>query len=126
MKLCNYCAKEIDYNHQYCCDDCEKKAQTFFIKERRAEKLTSIINVIAFFGVIIGGLCGVIFSAREGFITCGTMALILGVFYLIFPFAPENIKKKYKLQRSIKIIRIVAVGLIVVSAVLFIVGIFII
>lgn len=126
MKQCDYCAKEIDYSHQYCCDECEKKAQIFYIKEKRAEKITSIINVIAFLGVMIGGLCGVIFNAREGFITCAAMALILGVLYIIFPFAPENIKNKYKIQRSIKIIRIVAAGLLVLSAVLFIIGFFII
>ncbi len=122
MKQCDYCAKEIDYSRQYCCDDCEKKAQIFFNKGKRSEKIVSVVNIIAFFGIIVGGLCGVIFNAKDGFIVCAAMLLLLGILYLIFPFAPENIIHKYKIKCSIFMIRTFATAMIVISAILFIVG----
>lgn len=125
MKLCNYCAKQIGYNELYCCDECEKNAMIFFNKEKRSEKLISVINIIGFFGLFIGMLIAFIGSRVIGSLVCSALLLLLGITYLVFPFAPENIIKKYKIKKSIKFIRIVAAAFIVLSIIILILGLFV-
>ncbi|MGN0499497.1 MAG: hypothetical protein ACI4F6_10650 [Acutalibacteraceae bacterium] len=125
MKTCDYCAKEIDYHHQYCCDECEKEAQYFYAKQKRSERPVSIINMIAFIGVIIGGFCAALYNPQQGSLLCAAMLILLGIAYLIFPFAPDNIIKKYKIQKSIKIIRIIALGFLALAAVLLALAVFV-
>lgn len=125
MKLCDYCANEIDYNEQYCCSECEKEALAYYAKEKRSEKLVSVVNLIGVFGLMGAAIAAVTFAAKTGCLIGAALVLILGITYLIFPFAPESIVKKYKIKKSIKIIRIFAAVLLAVSVVLFFVGLFV-
>ena len=118
MKQCEYCAKQIDYNHQYCCDECEKQSLYYYARQKRSERPVSVINFIAFFGVIVGGFCAALFNTKLGSLLCAVMLTLLGIAYLIFPYAPDNIVKKYKIMKSIKIIRIIALGFLAMAAVL--------
>ncbi|MGN1112536.1 MAG: hypothetical protein ACI4RP_04965 [Acutalibacteraceae bacterium] len=118
MKQCEYCAKEIDYNHQYCCDECEKEALIYYARQKRSERPVSVINFIAFFGVIVGGFCAALFNTKIGSLLCAVMLALLGAAYLIFPYAPDNIIKKYKIEKSIKIIRIIALVFLAMAVVL--------
>ncbi|MCQ4023170.1 MULTISPECIES: MFS transporter [unclassified Ruminococcus] len=125
MKTCDYCAKQIDYHHQYCCDECEKEAQLYYTRQKRSERPVSIVNVIAFFGAIIGGFCAAIFDPQKGTAFCAVMLTLLGITYLIFPYAPDGIVKKHKILKSIKLIRSIAIGFLAMAAVLFVLAIFV-
>lgn len=125
MKHCDYCANEIGYNEQYCCSECEKESLAYYAREKRSEKIVSVVNLISVFGLIGVTIAAVTFAAKTSCLIGAALVLILGITYLIFPFAPESIIKKYKIKKSIKLIRSFAVVLLVASAVLFIVGLFV-
>ncbi len=125
MKQCGYCAKEIDYNHQYCCDECERNALIFFNDEKKSERIVSIVNVLGFLGVMLGGLAAIIFDASIGSLVCAGCLLLLGVVFIFFPFAPESIIDKFKIKKSIKLIRIFAVVLLVLGLILLLLGFFV-
>ncbi len=125
MKTCDYCAKEIDYNHQYCCDECEAQALAFYTKQKRSERPVSIINMIAFIGVIVGGFCCALYDAVQGSLLCAAMLLLLGIAYLIYPFAPDNIVKKFKIQKSVKLIRMLALCFVGLAVILTLLAVFV-
>lgn len=115
MKKCDYCAKEISYMEQYCCEDCQRKTIKFYDFQEKFTKLFSIINCICVFTIPVGLF---MFSlVREIGASMIAFALtILGITVYLLPFPTENMISKFKLKKAVKICKII-------GAVIFIVGI---
>ena len=119
MKKCEYCAKEISYHDMYCCDECQKKALLYHEKSERFAKIFSMINVVCLFGVMVGMFLFPLskpFGAALAVICCA----ILGILLLLLPFPTESMIRKFKMEKAIKITRIV--GLCMMGMGLLIVG----
>lgn len=124
MKLCNYCAKEIGYNEQYCCEECEKNALIYYNKEKRSEKIVSVINVICFIGLFVAMLIAFVAKISIGSLIGAAFMLILGITCFIYPFAPEGVVKKRKIKSSVKLFKIIALVFMGIAVALLILGIF--
>ncbi len=105
MKKCEYCAKEITYFEQYCCDECEKNAIAFHSRSERFSKLFYIVNTICVFGIPVG-LFFAAFNPAVGIPVSAVSCLILGLMLILLPFPTEGMVRKHKLQKAIKISRI--------------------
>ena len=125
MKQCEYCAREIDYSKQYCCDECEKNAKIFFNKEKRSEKIVSAVNCIAFLGIMVSVIIAIAFMPKLGALCCAAFLFIIGIIFAIFPFAPESITKKYKIKKAVVLMRIFALLFVIASVILLLVGLFV-
>ena len=91
MKKCDYCAKEITYFEQYCCEECERKTVRYHLFNERFSKLFLIVNTICVFGIPVGLAVTPIFTS---------MAM------MILPFPTEGMIRKHKLKKAINISRI--------------------
>ncbi|MBE6737932.1 MAG: DUF2116 family Zn-ribbon domain-containing protein [Ruminococcus sp.] len=104
MKTCEYCAKEISYHEMYCSDACEQKHNTYFRKRTKFQKVISIINILGTFSIAIGiflyALQNLVGSMM---IACG--ALAIGVLTSLLPAPTDNMIKKHKLQKAVKLTR---------------------
>ncbi len=107
MKQCEYCAKELEsYHLQYCKDtDCEKRALDFYEFRRTKEKIFGVINIICICAIMIG-LIMAVFKPVPGNIIVSVTLIILGFTVLAMPFAPENFYKKYRIQKTTRMVRI--------------------
>lgn len=105
MKKCDYCAKEITYFEQYCCDECEKKAIEFHRRSQRFSKLFYIVNTICVFGIPVG-LFLAAFSPVIGISIAVLSCVVLGLMLILLPFPTEGMIRKHKLQKAIKISKI--------------------
>ena len=110
MKKCEYCAKEISYYEMYCQDECQTKANRFYDLKEKFQKPFSILNGVF---VLALGIFLFVYSFARGIGAIGgsVSLMILGITYLFLPFPPEVMIQKYKLQKSIKITRIIAAAL---------------
>lgn len=107
MKKCEYCAKEITYHQIYCDDTCENNANKFYDMRDNVEKLIGIINGICVMSVGIG-LFIFSFSQIIGAYMVAVPLDILGLLFLIFPIPADVMIHKYKIEKSIKITKIIA------------------
>lgn len=110
MKKCEFCGKEISYDDMYCSEDCEKKNLQYYNLSNRFAKPFSMINVVCLFGITVGMF---IFPMAKPFgaalaITC---CAVLGVLLLLLPFPTESMIRKFKLQKAMKVTRLVGVGM---------------
>ena len=113
MKKCDYCAKEISYHDQYCCEECERKTVEFHQRSERYSKMFLIVNTICVFGIPVG-LFLASFSTAVGIPIAAASCMVLGLMLILLPFPTEGMIKKHKLQKAIKISRIfggVVIGL---------------
>ena len=113
MKKCDYCAKEITYFEQYCCDECEKKALHFYEHSEKHSKKFLIINAVCVFGIPVG-LFLAAFNTPLGVSIASFCCLVLGIMLILLPFPTEGMIRKHKLQKAIKMCRIfggVVIGL---------------
>lgn len=111
MKKCEYCAKEISYFEQYCNDECHINANKYYEMSEKYGKLFSVINGICVFGIPIG-LFVASFSNSIGTIVSVGSCIILGIMLIILPFPTENMISKFKIQKSMKLTRIIGLALI--------------
>ena len=102
MKKCEYCAKEISYFEQYCNDECHINANKYYEMSEKYGKLFSVIN-----GIFVAS-----FSNSIGTIVSVGSCIILGIMLIILPFPTENMISKFKIQKSMKITRIIGLALI--------------
>ncbi len=105
MKKCDYCAKEITYFEQYCCEECERKTLQYHLRNERFSKLFYVINTICVFGIPVG-LFIASFSSAVGIPIAAGSCLVLGLMLILLPFPTESMIRKHKLQKAIKISRI--------------------
>lgn len=119
MKKCDYCAKEISYYDQYCCEECERLTVQFHRRTERFSKIFLIINTICVFGIPVG-LFLASFSTAVGIPIATLSCVVLGLMLIILPFPTEGMIKKHKLKKAIKISRIfggvvIALGALIVG-----------
>lgn len=115
MKKCDYCAKEISYDDMYCCDECEKLTKQYYERSDRFAKPFSMINVVCLFGVMAGLFLFPMakpFGAGLSIVCCAA----LGILLLLLPFPTESMKKKFKIQKAIRITRYVGLGMMFLGA----------
>lgn len=111
MKKCEFCGKQISYFDQYCNDECHIKANKFYEKSERFSKVFSIINGICVFGIPVG-LFLISFSRSVGLTVALASCIILGIMLIILPFPTENMISKFKIQKAVKITRIIGCAVI--------------
>lgn len=111
MKKCEFCGKQISYFDQYCDDECHMKANKFYEKSERFSKVFSIINGICVFGIPVG-LFLISFSRSVGLTVALASCIILGIMLIILPFPTENMISKFKIQKAVKITRIIGCAVI--------------
>ncbi|MEE0963694.1 MAG: hypothetical protein U0L73_05695 [Ruminococcus bromii] len=114
MKKCDYCAKEITYFEQYCSDECQRRANKYYETSEKYGKLFSVINVICVFGIPVG-LFLFPFSKSVGTVLASVCCVVLGIMLLFLPFPTEGMISKLKLQKSMKITRIIGASVIVLG-----------
>ena len=119
MKKCDYCAKEISYFDQYCDEECHAKANQYYEKCEKFEKVFSIINMLCVFGIPVG-LFLFSFQREIGTAVAVISCAVLGLMILFLPFPTENMISKYKIRNAIKRTRII--GLCIIGLGLAIVG----
>lgn len=114
MKRCDYCAKEISYDKQYCDEDCQKKAIDYYELNEKYTKLFSVIDIICIFAIPVGF---VIFSFADyvGFTMVAFAVAILGLMVVLLPFPTEDMISKFKIEKAVKITRTVGVCLLVLG-----------
>lgn len=104
MKTCDYCAKEISYHEMYCCEECEKKHIEYFAKRTKLQKLLSALNILGTCSIAVGifiyALHNIVGSMM---VACGTLAV--GLITTLLPTPTDNIIKKYKIKKAVKLIR---------------------
>ena len=106
MKKCEFCGKQISYFDQYCDDECHIKANKFYEKGERFGKLFAVINMICVFGIPIG-LFMLSFAREVGLTVALASCVILGIMLIILPFPTENMISKFKIQKAVKITRMI-------------------
>ena len=111
MKKCDYCAKVITYFEQYCSDECQRRANKYYETSEKYGKLFSVINVICVFGIPVG-LFLFPFSKSVGTVLASVCCVVLGIMLLFLPFPTEGMISKLKLQKSMKITRIIGASVI--------------
>ncbi|MCH5298601.1 MAG: hypothetical protein J1E96_02450 [Ruminococcus sp.] len=119
MKKCDYCAKEISYFEQYCCDECQKNAIGFYDMQEKFTKIFSVINGICVFAIPVG-LFVFSFTAKLGFTMIALATLILGVTIMLLPFPVENMISTMKIKKAVKVTRIIGLALAIIGIVLLI------
>lgn len=111
MKKCDYCAKEITYFEQYCCDECEQLCLQHYERNERFSKLFMIINTVCIFGIPVG-LFFAAFNPLLGTTVAAVSCLALGIMLIILPFPTEGMMRKHKLKKAIKMCRIFGLAVI--------------
>ena len=119
MKKCDYCAKEITYFEQYCCEECEQLYKRYYEKSERHSKLFMVINTICVFGIPVGLFLGA-FNKFVGIPIAALCCVFLGIILILLPMQTEGMMKKRKLKNAIKVSRIF--GGVVVALGFFILG----
>ena len=123
MKKCDYCAKEISYFDQYCCDECQKKAIEFYDMRDKYTKIFSVINIICVFAIPIG-LFVLSFAASVGFTMLSLGMLFLGITIMFLPFPVDNMISSMKIKKAVKATRFIGLGLTILGIALLISDIF--
>ena len=107
MKRCDYCGKEISYFDQYCNEECHAKANKFYEKRERFTNVFSILCAVSVMAVALGLF---IFSFLHDFGTImgvGSCTVLAVLLYLL-PFPTDDMISKHKIQKAVKITRIVS------------------
>lgn len=114
MKKCDYCAKEISYFDQYCCDDCQRKAIEFYDLQEKFTKIFSVVNGICVFAIPVG-LFILSFAFTVGFTMIALATLILGVTIMLLPFPVENMITSMKIKKAVRVTRIIGLALSIIG-----------
>lgn len=125
MKICSYCGKEIDYNHIYCCDECDRNTFLYYKSRKKFQPVFSTVNITAFIAIIIGAFAGLITEILKlGMLISGSGVALLGLLNILLPFygVDENIKKK-GIITSKKNVKLLGIILLIAGAVMITVGI---
>lgn len=119
MKKCGYCAKEISYHEMYCCDECQNSVNRFYELREKYQKVFSAVNGIF---VLLIGISIFFYALFQNLGVFGVMIslFVLGILYFFLPFPPEVMIQKYKLKKSIKICRFIALGIFLLGVVVLI------
>lgn len=119
MKKCDYCGKEISYFEQYCCDDCQRKANDFYEFRDKYTKIFSILNIIGVFGIPVGIFLFSMVNAVGATLVAFALTL-LGITITLLPFPADNMISKSKIQKAVQQTRIIGIALLVLGIIAFI------
>ena len=119
MKKCDYCAKEITYFEQFCCEECEQKHKKYYDDSERHSKKFMVLNTIFVFAIPIGLFFGA-FNKFVGIPMAAICCVLQGIMLILLPMPTEGMIKKRKLKNAIKVSRIF--GCVVIGLGLLIVG----
>ena len=117
MKKCEYCAKEITYFEQYCCDECQRKAIKFYDLREKYTKLFSFINCVCIFGIPVG-IFLLSFTMTVGFTLMAFSTLILGITVLLLPFPVENMISSMKIKKAVNVTKLIGLIILIIGVVL--------
>ena len=123
MKKCEYCGKEITYFEQYCNDDCQRNANSFYEMREKYTGIFSIINGICVFGIPIG-IFMFPFVESIGLAISAISAIVLGLTIIALPFPTESMIDKRKIQKAIKLTKIFGLILVLCGVIAFLVDLF--
>ncbi len=104
MKQCGYCAKEISYQEMYCSKECEEKYNRFFSLRTKLQKLLSAVNILGTFLIAIGIFVAPLHS-YAGLLMMAVGGLSVGLITLLLPTPTDNLIQKFKMQKSVKIVK---------------------
>ena len=114
MKQCQYCAKEISYHQIYCSKECEQLSEEYYHRRVKFQKLISICYItgtvalaLAIFIFPLVNIAGAALGIYGGFAT--------GLITLFIPTATDNIIQKYKIKKSMTIVRVFGLVLVAVG-----------
>lgn len=112
MKICEYCGKEIDYNHAFCSDECEENTFQYHKKRKKFQTLFSAVSIVGFIAIMAGTFIGLLAQEiKYGLLILGPGALLLGIMYLLLPYygVEEQIHRKgiAKGKKTMKLIGII-------------------
>lgn len=98
----------------YCDDKCENSANKYYDMRDKIQTIMSIINGV---GVMSIGIGIFVFSFLKavGAYMVAIPLVILGILYLLFPVPADVMIQKYKIEKSVKLTRIIAVVLLVLG-----------
>ncbi|MBQ7522328.1 MAG: DUF2116 family Zn-ribbon domain-containing protein [Clostridia bacterium] len=125
MKTCEYCGKEIDYNHAFCDDECEQNTFNYYKNRKRWQGLFSGGNISGIVACLIGLVVGVISkNIKIGLLITGSGILVIGILYLVLPYygLDEQIKNKGIISTT-KTVRMLGVVAMLIGVVCVICGI---
>lgn len=109
MKICEYCGKEIDYNHAFCSEECEDNTFIFHKHRKNFQKFFNSISIICFIAIMLGTFIGLISQIlKVGLLIIGPATLLVGILYIVLPYygIEEQIRKKGIItgKRTVRII----------------------
>lgn len=116
MKKCNYCAKEVSYHQFYCCDECQTGANKFYDLREKISIIIGILNGICVMSIGIGIFVFSFFNEVGAYIVSVALS-ILGILFLIFPIPADVMIEKYKIQKSVKLTRLISIVLLALGIV---------
>lgn len=107
----------------YCCDECQKGANDFYDMRDKVSVLIGIINGICVMSIGIGFFVFSFFKEAGAYMVSIPM-IILGLIFMLFPIPADVMIQKYKIQKSVKTTRIIALSLIILGIIATIFAIF--
>lgn len=116
MKKCNYCGKEVSYQDFYCSDECQNNANKFYDMQEKISTIMGIFNGVCVMSIGIG-LFVFSFFKEVGAYMVSVPLLILGLLFLLFPMPADVMIEKYKIQKSVKLTKLIAIILLALGAI---------
>ena len=103
----------------YCDEECQRKANSFYDLREKYSKMFAVINGICVLSI---GICIFAFSffPELGLYGAASALTILGILYFFLPFPPELMLNKFKIEKSVRICRVIAIILFALGVGLFI------
>lgn len=100
----------------YCGDECQSSANNFYDMR---DKISNIMGIINGIGVMSIGIGIFVFSFLKevGAYMVAIPLVILGMLFFFFPIPADVMIQKYKIEKSVKITRIIAVVLLVLGVI---------
>ncbi len=92
----------------YCSDQCQNGANDFYDMREKIEKVMAIINGVCVMSIGIG-LFVFSFIRDVGSFMVAIPLVILGILYIFFPVPADVMIQKHKIEKSVKITRIIGI-----------------
>ena len=58
MKICEFCGKELDYEHAFCDEECENNTFTYYKKRKQFQTGFNAVSIICFAVIMLGTFIG--------------------------------------------------------------------